>query len=45
MNAQQAGGLNGPHGGGHHGQRLNAPKKNNRIYVLISYFLQQINYY
>ena len=27
MNAQQAGGLNGPHGGGHHGQGLNAPKK------------------
>ena len=32
MNAQQAGGLNGPHGGGHHGQGLNVPKKNNRIF-------------
>jgi len=45
MNAQQAGGLNGPHGGGHHGQGLNAPKKNNRIFVLILLIFIFVEYY
>ena len=34
MNAQQAGGLNGPHGGGHQGQGLNAPKKKQQNFCI-----------